>query len=54
MLPVAAFTVAVTSVLPLGAMLDGLDERVSVVAICAAVTATSTVPEDAPNPVAPV
>lgn len=51
--PLAGFTVAVNCVVAVWAMLAGLAASVVVVAICGEVATTTTVPDDAANPVAP-
>lgn len=51
--PAAAFTVAVITVLPVEAMLDGLALTVVVVAVADTVTVTEVVPVDPPNPPLP-
>jgi hypothetical protein len=52
-LPLAAFTVAVSAVLPPVAMLAGLAVTVVVVATTGTVKLTVTVPDEAPKPVLP-
>ena len=53
MLPLAAFTVAVSAVLPPAGMLLGLAATVVVVEVDGTLTLTVTDPEEAPKPVAP-
>ena len=52
-LPLAAFTVAVSAVLPPAGMLVGLAVTVVVVEVDGTLTLTVTDPEEAPKPVAP-